>query len=395
MSVHVIGAGLAGLAAACQLTEMGHHVTVLEAAPQAGGRARSYFDRQLGCRVDNGNHLILSGNISTLAYLHRIGARRSLAGPTEPVFPFIDAASGETWTLRLNKGATPWWVFMPGRRVAGTRLLQYAALLKLRRATNSDNVASLLGGSNALYHRLLKPLAISALNTMPEKASAGPLRAVMAETIERGGYATLPRWARVGLSETFIDPAIDWLRARGATIQFGERVTELPQGKACVVATPPWVAAELIPGLTVPTEFESICNIHFRTTMPAGEAGFWGVVNGLTEWVFVRPDVVSVTISAANRYLDMDQDELVRRVWGELVKMFSLSDVLPLYRVLWEKRATIVTTPEQLKRRPGPRTYKSHIVLAGDWTDTGLPGTIESAIRSGTAAAMALVKPQG
>jgi squalene-associated FAD-dependent desaturase len=394
MSVHVIGAGLAGLAAACQLTEMGHHVVISEAAPYAGGRARSYFDRQLGCRIDNGNHLILSGNISTLAYLHRIGARRSLSGPVDPIFPFIDAQNGEHWTLRLNKGSFPWWMFRPSQRVAGTSLMQYFSLLKLRRATDSDSVASMLGGTNALYHRLLKPLAIAALNTMPEQASAAPLQAVIAETIERGGYAAIPRWARVGLSETFIDPAVEWLRMRGATIQFGERVTELPVGQACVLAVPPWVAAELLPGLTVPTEFESICNIHFRTHMEPGEAGFWGVVNGLTEWVFVRPDVVSVTISAANRYMDMNPDDLAEKVWAELAKLFKLDSTVPLYRVLWEKRATLRGTPEQLKRRPGPRTFKSHIVLAGDWTDTGLPATIESAIRSGNAAAQALMHPQ-
>ena len=84
MSVHVIGAGLAGLAAACQLTESGHHVVLFEASKTAGGRARSHFDNVLGCRIDNGNHLLLSGNISTLSYLHRVGAKRSLTGPAEP-----------------------------------------------------------------------------------------------------------------------------------------------------------------------------------------------------------------------------------------------------------------------------------------------------------------------
>jgi len=391
MSVHVIGAGLAGLAAACQLTELGHHVIVSEAAPQAGGRARSYFDKQLGCRIDNGNHLLLSGNISALSYLHRIGARRSLIGPAQPVFPFRDVKTGEAWTLRLNKGGFPWWVFSPSRRVPGTRLHQYLALLKLRRATQSDCVASLLGNSGQLYHRLLKPLAISALNTMPHEAAAEPLRAVLAETIDRGGYATLPRWARLGLSETFIDPALEWLRNHGADIRMGERVTELQQGQATVVAVPPWIAAELVPGLTVPTEYESICNLHFRAQMDPGEAGFWGLTGSMSEWVFARRDVISVTISAANRYMDMDQEAIAERVWGELAKTFKLDSAVPPHRVLWEKRATILATPAQLARRPGTRTANPSVVLAGDWTDTGLPPTIEGAIRSGNAAAMALV----
>ena len=395
MSVHVIGAGLAGLAAACQLTELGHEVVVFEAAPHAGGRARSYFDKQLGCRIDNGNHLLLSGNISSLSYLHRVGARRSLLGPSEPIFPFRDVRTGEAWTLRLNQGSFPWWIFSRGRRVPGTLLHQYRSLLKLKGAKPADTVAAMLGGTGALYNKLLKPLSISALNTMPEAASAVALHSVLSETIERGGYATLPRWARVGLSETFIDPAIDWLRAHGADIRFGERVTELHQGQYTVLATPPWVAAELLPGLTVPTEFESICNIHFKYQMQPGEAGFWGIVGGMTEWVFARPEVLSVTISAANRYLNIDPEEMVRRVWAELVKLFGLDAEIPPHRVLWERRATFRATPEQMALRPPTRTHNRNVVLAGDWTATGLPATIEGAIRSGNAAAMALMNPSG
>ncbi len=395
MSVHVIGAGLAGLAAACQLTELGHHVVVLEAAPHAGGRARSYFDKQLGCRIDNGNHLMMSGNISALSYLHRIGARRSLLGPAEPIFPFRSIKTGEAWTLHLNHGSFPWWIFSKTRRVPGTQLHHYRSLLKFKRAKPNDTVTGLIGGSGALFNKLLKPMAISALNTMPEEASATALQSVISETMERGGYATLPRWARVGLSETFIDPAIDWLRAHGAEIRFSERVTALTPGQATVVATPPWIAAELIPGLVVPAEFESICNIHFKCQMPPGEAGFWGLVGGISEWVFARPDVVSVTISAANRYLGIDAEEMVRRVWAELVKVFALDAEIPAHRVLWERRATFRTTPEQMKLRPNTRTSNPNVVLAGDWTDTGLPATIEGAIRSGNAAAMALMRPIG
>jgi hydroxysqualene dehydroxylase len=396
MSVHVIGAGLAGLAAACQLTELGHHVVLFEAAPHAGGRARSYYDKQLGCRIDNGNHMLLSGNISALSYLHRIGARRSLIGPAEPIFPFRNVKTGEAWTLRISQGGFPWWIFAPGRRVPGTHWYNYLNLRKFKSATPRDTVCGLLGTSGALYTKLLKPLAISALNTMPEEGAAAALGPVLAETMERGGYATLPRWARIGLSETFIDPAIDWLRAHGAEIHFGERITSLHPGQSTVIATPPWVASELIPGLTVPNEFESICNLHFKYEMCPGETGFWGVIGGMTEWVFARPEVISVTISAANRYLNLSPDDIVRQVWGELAKMFELpAETLPPYRLLWERRATFLASPAQMMRRPGTRTANPNVVLAGDWTDTGLPATIEGAIRSGNAAAMALLNPVG
>src|SRR3954453_11221676 len=110
MHVHVIGAGLAGLSAAVALHEAGHPLTVLEAGPVAGGRCRSYFDRELGLRVDNGNHLLLLGNRAAFAYVDRIGARQTLIVPDEPVFPFMDIGSGLTWTLRPNLGRIPWWM---------------------------------------------------------------------------------------------------------------------------------------------------------------------------------------------------------------------------------------------------------------------------------------------
>ncbi|HTQ72379.1 MAG TPA: hydroxysqualene dehydroxylase HpnE [Acidocella sp.] len=393
MSVHVIGAGLAGLSAACCLAELGHHVVLFEAAPQAGGRARSYFDKQLGCRIDNGNHLLLSGNISALNYLQRIGARRSLVGPAAPIFPFRDIKTGAAWTLRLNEGAFPWWIFSRRHRVPGTSVLSYLALRKLLKAKPDDLVERLVGGSGALYARLLEPLAIAALNTMPARAAAQPLGSVLGETVERGGHAALPRWARIGLSESFVDPALDWLKAKGVEIRLGERVTALRPGQTTVLAVPPWAAKELMPELSVPDQFESICNLHFKARMEPGEAGFYGLLGGMAEWVFARESVVSVTISAANRYAHLDQDSIATQVWAELSKAFALPPDVPPCRVLWEKRATFACTPDQLKRRPGPQSPRRGVVLAGDWTDTGLPATIEGAIRSGEAAVAALLKP--
>jgi squalene-associated FAD-dependent desaturase len=392
LSIHVIGAGLAGIAAACQLTESGRHVILHDSAKAPGGRARSYFDKALGCRIDNGNHLLLSGNTAAMVFLRRVGARHSLSGPAEPIFPFVDLESGKHWTLRLNEGNFPWWVFKKDRRVPGTRLLDYRALLKLRKAGPDDLVGAMLGGIGPLYRNLMEPLAIAVLNTMPEIAAAAPLRVVLSETIERGGFASVPRYARIGLSESFIDPAIEWLRYKGAEMRFGRRVAALDPNQPTVLAVPPWVAAELVPGLVVPDKFEAICNVHYRYALPPGEAGFWGLIGGMAEWVFARPEVLSVTISAANRYTGLDQVAIAGRVWAELAKAFGLAETVPHHRVIWEKRATFMSTPEQLARRPGTVTGNPNLVLAGDWTNTGLPATIEGAIRSGNEAASALLQ---
>ncbi|HKM64760.1 MAG TPA: hydroxysqualene dehydroxylase HpnE [Acidisphaera sp.] len=410
MTIHIIGGGLAGLSAAVALTKAGHPIVLYESGPQAGGRCRSYDDRELGCRVDNGNHLLLSGNTAALDYLATVGARDTLGGPGAPFFPFMDLASGKRWTLRPSAGRLPLWVFSPIRRVPGTKALDYLRLLPLARANGAATIDDLLP-PGALRRNLLEPLAISALNTPPQQARAALMAAVMRETLTRGGSACIPLFPAGSLSETLIDPALRWLQGRGATIHLGRRIADLSvaDGRvvglgttagavalaahdAVILATPPWVATDLLPGLVAPDSFQAIMNLHFAVAPAAppadiARAGFVGLVGGTSEWVFLKPGHVSVTISAANRFLDTPPEELAATVWPEVCKALGLVSDMPRCRVVKEKRATFAATPVQDSRRPGARTAIRNLFLAGDWTSTGLPATIEGAIRSGRTAA--------
>lgn len=406
--VHVIGAGLAGLAAALSLVASGRLVTIYEAGPAAGGRCRSYHDRALGLTIDNGNHLLLSGNHAAFAYLAQIGGAEGLAGPEKPLFPFIDLSSGARWTVRPNRGRVPWWIGVAGRRVPGTGPGDYLRLLALRSITDDRTVAEALP-RGPLYDRLIAPLAIAALNTQPDAGLARLLGAVVRETLMQGGAACLPRFPRAGLSTIFVDPALAYLTARGATIHLGRRISALAisdsrvtalndvalgRGESVVLAVPPWIAADLLPGLTTPDAFEAIVNLHFQLDADPGPAGFIGLIGGTAEWVFVKDGHVSVTISAANRLLDMPAETLVATVWPEVCAALSRPVTeAPPWRVVKEKRATFAATAEQERRRPGPRIGLANLALAGDWTDTGLPATIEGAIRSGRRAAQAILIP--
>ncbi len=399
--VHVIGAGLAGLAAALDLADAGTPVTLHEAGPAAGGRCRSYFDRELGARLDNGNHLLLSGNRAAWRFLDRIGARATMRGPARPLFPFVDVTTGERWSVRPNAGRLPWWVLSRRRRVPSTRPRDYLALLRLRQAGPEDTVDATLP-AGPLRTRLLDPLAIAALNTRPGEGSAALLGAVFNESLSAGGRACIPAFPREGLSESFIDPALAALQTAGAEIRFSARIATLgfsgdrlaalggeplPPNHAAILAVPAPAAVALVPGLAAPDRFEAIVNVHYRVDVDGGEAGFVGLVGGLAEWAFAKPGVLSVTISAANHLADRPSEAIAQQCWGELATAFVLPEPMPPWRVLREKRATFAATPAQERRRPSARTAFRNLALAGDWTATGLPATIEGAIRSGHSAA--------
>ena len=159
------------------------------------------------------------------------------------------------------------------------------------------------------------------------------------------------------------------------------------EGNAVVLAVPPVVATALVPNLAAPSEFRAIVNAHFRIDPPPALAPIVGVVNATTEWLFAFPGRLSVTISAADRLLDVAREELAETIWREVAQVTGLPNALPPWQIVRERRATFAATPREDARRPGAATAWSNLVLAGDWTQTGLPATIEGAIRSGNRAA--------
>ncbi|HBS36497.1 MAG TPA: hypothetical protein DEA50_15700, partial [Parvularcula sp.] len=204
--VHIVGAGLSGLAAAVRLVERGARVTVYESAGHAGGRCRTFYDRTLDRAIDNGNHLIMSGNRSALDYLARIGSKDALTGPAEAAYPFVDVKTGRRWRVRINDGLFPAWIFDAKARVPETGVADYLKAAGIAFARADQTVADLVDRSDPLYARFWEPLTLAVLNTTPEIGQARLLWSVIRETFALGGGASRPLAAREGLGPAFIDP---------------------------------------------------------------------------------------------------------------------------------------------------------------------------------------------
>lgn len=405
-TVHIIGAGLAGLSAAVRLAGSGRRIVVHELARHAGGRCRSYFEPALGMDIDNGNHLLLSANQDALDYLAAIGASHLLPAPEQAEFPFFDLKSGQSWVLRPNRGRIGWWIFARNRRVPGSRASDYLALAKLLVAKKTAVVTDAVSPDGALYDRLLLPVLLSALNTELDAASAQLAGAVIRETLAKGGAACRPLVATKGLGPVLIDPALAHLAKQGVEIRFDhqlrgfdihgteiraldfgeEKVVLAPQDRV-VLAVPAWVATLLLPGLQGPNEFRAIINLHYKAEAPAGFPKIMGLAGGTSEWLFSFPGRLSITISAGDRFVNADREPLAREVWAEICRVTKITAPMPAWQIVKERRATFAATPGQNAKRPGPRSPWRNLTLAGDWTQTGLPATIEGAIRSGRVAA--------
>lgn len=412
---HIIGAGLAGLSAAVRLAQAGLPVTVHEAAKHAGGRCRSFHEPVLDAIVDNGAHLMLSGNGEVRAYLDMINAGDEIVMQPRAQFPFFDAATATRWTLDLGRGRGKLNLLRnllrSRNRPPGVGALTLLRDLRALSAGRAGTVGACLSGSPA-FTVFWRPLTLAVLNTKPEDAAAELLWLVLEQTVLKGGAFARPLLTRQGLGGALVEPALTTLARFGADLYLGQRVRDLETGggriaglehtggsevlaagDAVVLAVPHGAALDLLPGVTAPSASSSILNVHYR--LPDGVEGpsMTGLVNAHAQWLFVRGQVASVTVSAADAWMDKDGDAIAVALWPDVARALGLDEgqELPSFRVIKERRATFAQTPAALRHRPETVTAYANLFLAGDWTATGLPATIEGALKSGRLAAEAVL----
>jgi hypothetical protein len=373
-TVHIVGAGFSGLSAAVHLSGASEaEIVVHERAAQAGGRRRSFYDEALGLTIDSGNYFVLSSWRSALSTIAAIGAAEQWREEPSGEIPFADMSSGERWKLRPNAGRIPWWVLSTGRRAPRTLAKDYFRV---------------------------------ALNVEPNRASAGLAGALLGETLRGGGRGARLMFPVGEFARAFVEPALRRLRRREVAVRFerdlralkfdGDSVValefehdriDLAPADALILATPPWIASALAPGISAPTEFAATLTAHFAMSPPAGAPRVLGIVNGPFPWMFCYPDRISVAVRDAGAALATPREQLAAEYWRVAAALTGLSDALPAWRIIRQKRAGFLATPAQDALRPTCETPWRNLFLAGAYVQNGLPESIESSLRSGEVAA--------
>ncbi len=438
----VVGGGFAGLAAATLLAEQGARALVLEARPHLGGRARSFVDPDTGSVVDNGQHLFMGCYRETLQFLERIGSLDRLHLQPRLDVPFLDPG-GRVSSFSLPPLPVFSWSVLGGLLgYPGLSIRERLGLLRVarevRRRTRAGGRASAdalddqtvstwlarLGQGKASCARLWHPLATAALNEDPERASAAMFLPVLREMFLDGSEGSRLGVARVGLSDLYADPAARFLRARGSEVRLRAQVRQVniddgrPAGvlladggrvasPQVIVAVPPDDLLEILPPQVASDpcfagcsrlETSPIVSVYLWFGTPITDLPFAGLIGGEWQWLFNRHAFtghgsaghgVTLVCSAARSFVEASRETLVRKAVHDLHRFLpdSRRAVLRHSLVIKEKRASMAPLRGSLALRPSWRTPYAGLHVAGDWTATGLPATIEGAVLSGHACA--------
>ncbi len=435
----VIGGGFAGLSAAAALAAEGLRVTVLEKRPVLGGRAYSYTDAATGATIDNGQHAMMGCYHEMFAFFDRIGATGKLTIQPRPRVVMLDPERGEGIIgcpplpnpLHMAAGVLGYRLLgVPDRMrvlVGGLRLLAMKRRRDARLASLTvDAALDLLGQSHAARRAFWYPVAIATLNEDPTLASADLLAEVLVRAFFSGPEDARFVLARVGLSELYTEDARRFIVTRGGCVETKAQVVgigmrggevahvELRDGRrlscaAYVSAVPPQALLPLLPVAVrreVPTlgaierlASSPIVSVHVWFDRPLLTHQFVGFVGTQTHWLFNRDQItgraakegsyLTFVISGARGIVDLDNEAITAATLADvrrLVPGAASAQVLHT-QVVKEKFATMSPTVEAAQLRPPAATPFGNLVLAGDWTDTGLPATIESAVASGHRAA--------
>jgi len=423
----VIGGGCAGFSAATALVEAGARVLVLEARPGLGGRATAFRDPETGERVDNGQHILMGCYEETFALLRRIGAADRVRWQTGLKIPMIDRQGHQSVLalpslpspLHFLAGILAWDALNWSERLS---VLRAGSALRSPYSANGNGSETVrqwlqrLGQAPRLCELFWEPLALAALNQSIDQAEASSFARVLERVFGPDPASAALVLPAVPLDEMYAEPSRAWLEARGSEVRVnapakvvidgrrirGVRVRDEQIEAPLVISTVPWYAFQALFEPAPPELAETIANATALGSLPIVTVNLWfdgpvmqeplvGLPGRHFQWVFDRRAIVggdashlSLISSGAETIVSQSNDALVALALGEVRAALPAARGAQLRKSLAvrEKRSTFSLAPGA-PPRPQTITPIAGFLLAGDWIDTGLPATIESAVMSG------------
>jgi squalene-associated FAD-dependent desaturase len=418
----VIGGGFAGLSSASFLSNSGFKVELLEASPKLGGRAYSFVDNETAAVIDNGQHILMGCYYETLNFLKLIGSEEKLSKQSYLSVNFVKQ-NFELCPLLVSSAFFPFNLLSAVFNYSAVSFYEKLLFIKfftkiylyadkdLKKLTVFEWLIKENQTSN-LIKSFWEILAVSALNTDIKKASANLFASVLKRIFFRGNAASVIILPSLGLSETYCDNALSFINGNNGNISLSESVIKLTFQENVIKeiitskrvisdfdyvisALPLYALKKIIsennflPDLDL--DYSSILTVHLFLKENRFENTFYGLIDSSVQWVFNKGSHLTVVISNADKFIDASNEEIINLILSELKKYILLeSSDLTKYRIIKEKRAGFVPSNNILDKRPSAYTPYKNFFLAGDWTATGLPATIESAVKSGRIAAEAV-----
>lgn len=422
--VLIIGGGLAGLSLASILASNRFKVILLEASPKLGGRTYSFLDESSNIEIDNGQHIMMGCYKYTLDFIKLIGACNNFVFQDALKVNFVKEnfkisvlkAGKIIYPLNLLYGLINFDALNFNEKINLIRLfikIRFIDTVSLKNLTVAEWLKIENQNQNAIK-TFWEIISVGSLNCGIEKASAKIFCDVLKEIFWKGKDNSRIILPKYGLSKSFCQPAQKFITENLGEIKLSERATQLSFNENrissvktsisdynnfdFVVSAIPLHALEKLINLSeieinLNLNYSSILNVHIWLKHNSLKEDFYGLINSPIHWIFNKGDHINIVISDADYLMEKTNDEILELVINECEKFFALkkADIINT-KVIKEKRATFIPSNEIINNRPVVKTKFKNLFLAGDWTNTGLPSTIESAVKSGTVAAQEILK---
>jgi hydroxysqualene dehydroxylase len=420
----VIGGGIAGLTATSILSSKKYSVTLLEASPKLGGRTYSFNDLETETIIDNGQHILMGCYKDTLSFLKLISAENNFIYQKNLKINFL-TQDKKDHILNADKLFYPinllYAIINYNVLTFNEKLSFIGFVLKLpfqsKKSLKSISVFDWLERNNQTENAIKmfwEILCVGALNTDIHKASSRVFHTILMKIFFTGNFSSTIIIPKFGLSESIVKPSEEFIKKNGGKINASESVNEIVIANGNIIelktdkssykdfdfvisTIPLFSLVKIIDpvqlDINLNLTYSTILNIHIWIDNLLLAEKFYGLLNSPLHWIFVKDNHVNIVISNADYLVEKSKEEVFGFAVDELKKFIDIDfNKIKKYKIIKEKRATFIPAKEVLEARPNSKTNYKNLFLAGDWTNTDLPSTIESAAKSGRIAAEHIFK---